>query len=489
MVRAAAVLAVLTLLAVYYGVSESLPDLGLWADVAFIGLVLIPAFFSLTWLALPLRRVAPTAALGGAVVALVVLAVLFELLGLDVAANFVKFAAVTAAGWWFLAFFESVRWVLLVALLIIPVDTYSVFQGPTKVIVEEQPQIFDALSIAFPIPGEHNSAQLGLPDVLFFALFLGAAVRFGLRPGLTWILMALSFAGTLALAVAFDISGLPALPLLSAAFLLANADLIWKQLRPAPAPRAGYRVAALYDIHGNLPALEAVLAEVEALEVDLIVVGGDVAIGPMPRATLTRLLGLGERALFVRGNGDRAIAADLPAAGTGLFVERARWSAAQLEPGQRAWLARLPDTRSVYVGGLGTVAFCHGSPRSDEEILTRISPDERVTAALAGVSAAVVICGHTHVQFDRRVAGKRLVNAGSVGMPYEAQPGAYWALLGPDVELRRTDYDLEAAAAAIRATGFPEADELAVENVLAVPSAEEATAEFERLARAADASK
>ena len=183
MVRAAALLGVLTLLAVYYGVSESLPDLGLWGDVAFVGLVLIPAFFSLTWLALPLWRAAPTVALGGAVVALVVLALLFSLAGLDVAANFVKFAAVTAAGWWFLAFFESVTWVLLVAVLIVPVDTYSVFQGPTKVIVEEQPQIFDALSIAFPLPGEHNSAQLGLPDVLFFALFLGAAVRFALRPG------------------------------------------------------------------------------------------------------------------------------------------------------------------------------------------------------------------------------------------------------------------------------------------------------------------
>lgn len=231
MVRAAALLGVLTLLTVYYSVSESLPDLGLWADVAFVGLVLIPAFFSLTWLALPFWRATPTVALGGAVVALVVLALLFSLTGLDVASNFVKFAAVTAAGWWFLAFFEALSWVLLVAVLIVPVDTYSVFQGPTKVIVEEQPQIFDALSVAFPIPGEHNSAQLGLPDVLFFALFLGAAVRFALRPGLTWVLMALSFAATLALAVAFDLSGLPALPLLSAAFVLANADLVWRQLR------------------------------------------------------------------------------------------------------------------------------------------------------------------------------------------------------------------------------------------------------------------
>jgi putative phosphoesterase len=246
------------------------------------------------------------------------------------------------------------------------------------------------------------------------------------------------------------------------------------------------RVAALYDVHGNVPALEAVLAEVDALEVDAVVVGGDVAIGPMPRASLERLLRLGERAFFLRGNGDREIAAP-PGAGGGLWAERTRWSAAQLERGQRAWLAALPATRALNVDGLGRVLFCHGSPRSDEEILTAITPEERVAPAFAGVGEAVVVCGHTHVQFDRRVAGKRVVNAGSVGMPYEARPGAYWALLGPDVELRRTAYDLAAAADAIRASGFPEAGALAAENVLTVPGAGEATEQFERLARAGDA--
>ena len=165
-------------------------------------------------------------------------------------------------------------------------------------------------------------------------------------------------------------------------------------------------------------------------------------------------------------------------------MERTRWSATQLDRGALAWLSALPDTQTVDVDGLGPVFFCHGSPRSDEEILTRISSEERVGAACAGVEEALVVCGHTHVQFDREVAGTRLVNAGSVGMPYEAEPGAYWALLGPDVELRRTPYDLEAAATAIRATGFPGADELAAANVLTVPSAEEATEQFERLAEA-----
>ena len=243
------------------------------------------------------------------------------------------------------------------------------------------------------------------------------------------------------------------------------------------------RVAALYDVHGNLPALEAVLADVETVGADAVVVGGDIAIGPMPRRSLERLLDLGERALFLRGNGDREIAADHAETGHDPWVERARWSAGQLGPGERAWLAALPGTQSVDVDGLGRVLFCHGSPRSDDEILTAISSEERVAEALSGIDEAVIVCGHTHVQFDRRVAGRRLVNAGSIGMPYEARPGAYWAILGPDVELRRTEYDLETAAAAIRKSGFPDAEEFAAENVLTVPSAEEATAQFEAAAR------
>lgn len=241
--RAPALLAVLTLLAVYYAVSERLFELPAWGDVAFLSFFLIPLTFLLTWLALPaFGRVEPTL-LGGVVVALVVATVLLEAAGLDVAANFVKFGAVTAAGWWFLAFFEAISWVLLVALLIVPVDIFSVFRGPTKVIVEQQPEVFDALSIAFPLPGENNSAQLGLPDVLFFALFLGAAVQFRLRPGATWMLMTLSFGATLALAVAFDIGGLPALPLLSATFMFANADLLLGILHQRRAERRSRRRA------------------------------------------------------------------------------------------------------------------------------------------------------------------------------------------------------------------------------------------------------
>jgi hypothetical protein len=226
-VRAAAVLAVLVVLALYYAFSEELPGLPQWGDVAFLALGLMPLTLSLIWFALPLRSAASRNLALGAV-AFVVLALVLESVDLDIAANFVKIAAVTAVGWWFLGFFEALSWVLLVALLIIPVDSFSVARGPTKEIVENQPEVFNALSIAFPLPGQHSSAQLGLPDFLFFSLFLGAADRFGLRVGWTWLAMSLSFGTTLALAVAFDVAGLPALPLLSAAFILTNADLIWR---------------------------------------------------------------------------------------------------------------------------------------------------------------------------------------------------------------------------------------------------------------------
>jgi hypothetical protein len=230
-VRLAAVLALLTALAVYYAVSEDLPTLSEGGNVALLGLVLMPAAFALIALALPVRSEAATVQLAAAVLVLGALAAALELFDLDVAANFTKLAAVAAAGWWFLVFFDAAWWVLLVSLLIVPVDIASVARGPTREIVENQPHVFDALSIAFPVPGLHSSAQLGLPDVLFFALFLGAADRFRLRTHWTWIAMTLSFGATLAAAIWLDVAGLPALPLLSAAFVLVNADLLWRSLR------------------------------------------------------------------------------------------------------------------------------------------------------------------------------------------------------------------------------------------------------------------
>ncbi len=246
------------------------------------------------------------------------------------------------------------------------------------------------------------------------------------------------------------------------------------------------KIAAIYDIHGNLPALEAVLAEIDQAAPDLIVVGGDVASGPLPRATLERLMSLGERARFVCGNADREIVAsfdgeplvnDLPEE----VREITAWTARQLERQQRDFMARFEKQIILNVDGLGDVLFCHGSPRSDEEMLTATTPAPRLQAALTGIDAAVVVCGHTHMQFDRQFGKTRIVNAGSVGMPY-GEPGAYWLWLGPEVALRRTNYDLEQAAQRIRASGYPQAQDFADNNVLQPPTAAEATEVFERMA-------
>ncbi|MFL5575026.1 MAG: metallophosphoesterase family protein [Gemmatimonadaceae bacterium] len=240
------------------------------------------------------------------------------------------------------------------------------------------------------------------------------------------------------------------------------------------------QVAALYDVHGNLPALEATLDAVDAAGADGIVVGGDVALGPMPRETLERLLAVGPRARFIRGNCDRLVVdafdgrplTRLPPA----IREPIAWTARQLDRSHRDFLAALPATLVVDVAGVGGVLFCHASPRSDEEIVTAVTPAERVRPMLAGVTESLVVCGHTHMQFDRAVEGLpgvRLVNAGSVGMPY-GRPGAYWLLLGPDVRPMRTEYDLGRAAALVRRTSYPQAAEFAARHVLHPDSEEEA---------------
>jgi putative phosphoesterase len=229
------------------------------------------------------------------------------------------------------------------------------------------------------------------------------------------------------------------------------------------------RVAALYDIHGNLPALEAVLAEADA---DLLLVGGDAVAGPWPSETLERLRALGDRARFIRGNADRELfEPPKPQREGGPPPELTEWMRSRLSEEQLAFLAEWPLTASIDVEGLGSVLFCHATPRSDEELLTRISPDERWAKALSGIDESVVVCGHTHVQFDRQVGEVRVVNSGSVGMPYEAEPGAYWLLLGPDVVLRRTEFE----PGDIGATGWPE------EWPTATP--EEATEFFEKMSR------
>ena len=189
--------------------------------------------------------------------------------------------------------------------------------------------------------------------------------------------------------------------------------------------------------------------------------------GRVPPRHSTRIEGLGDRALFVRGNADR---------------EPGDWVAEHLSAGQLRFLAGLPETLRLDVDGLGPTLFCHGSPRSDSEILTAVTTDERLREILAGVAERVVVCGHTHHQFDRFVDGVRVVNAGAVGMAYEGRPGAYWALLGPDVQLRRTEYDYEAAAEAFRTSGFPDGAEHAETLFGSPPSALEVAEHFERQA-------
>jgi predicted phosphodiesterase len=233
-------------------------------------------------------------------------------------------------------------------------------------------------------------------------------------------------------------------------------------------------VAVLSDVHGNAVALEAVLAELAVDPPELIVLGGDLTWGPLPHETAQLLRTLPAPALLVRGNAERA-----------LFERRAekpreRWLIDAHTDEDMAFLRRAVAGVTVDVVGLGPVRFCHGSPRSDEELITPATPEERLAAAVAGRPERVVVSAHTHLQFDRRAAGIRSVNPGSVGMPYAWEPGAYWAVLGPDVDLRRTAYDVERAVTAYRQTDDPLAEQMA-EILLSPPTPDEVIAHAEGL--------
>jgi putative phosphoesterase len=234
------------------------------------------------------------------------------------------------------------------------------------------------------------------------------------------------------------------------------------------------RVAAISDIHGNLPALEAVLADVADEQVDAVVVPGDTISGPWAAEVYDLLDGIG--AIFVRGNADDEVVER-----SDRFGELAPWSAGRLGPSRLAAAAGWPLTAPLAVDGLGRVLVCHSTPSSDEPIYTRITPDTELLELLDAIDADVVLAGHTHMQFDRTLSnGLRVVNPGSVGMPYEGAPGAYWALLGPDVELRRTEYDVEACVAAIQVMGAPVPGG-SLEQLLDPPDSTSVTEHFESL--------
>lgn len=236
------------------------------------------------------------------------------------------------------------------------------------------------------------------------------------------------------------------------------------------------RVAVLSDVHGNAVALEAVLEEVASARVELIVFGGDLSWGPLPRATIDLVRDLGQ-ARFVRGNAERAL---LELAG-GLAhepTERERWMLGAHTSDDIAFVRRFVPQLVVQIAGLGATRFAHGSPRSDEECVTPRTPAERVTAFSEGAAERVLVSAHIHVQFDREIGGIRSLNPGSVGLPYEGSPGARWALLGPDVEHRTTVYDVERAVRLYGETDDPRRA-LMIEILTEPPTREEAITDAE----------
>lgn len=232
------------------------------------------------------------------------------------------------------------------------------------------------------------------------------------------------------------------------------------------------RLAALYDIHGNLPALEAVVAELGREEVTAVVIGGDVLPGPLPRETLDAIRAMPWPVLGIHGNGESAVRAVLaggpPPAIPEAALEAVTWCAHALRPADRAVIEHWPSTVRLRHPTLGQLLFCHATPRNDTEIFTAATPEKVLRPIFDAAGADVVVCGHTHIPFDRRVGRTRVVNAGSVGMPF-GPPGASWLLLGESIEFRHTDYDLQAAASRIRAGDYPQREQFAERNVLHPP--------------------
>lgn len=244
------------------------------------------------------------------------------------------------------------------------------------------------------------------------------------------------------------------------------------------------KIAALYDIHGNLPALDAVLHEIAEEGVDEIVVGGDVVPGPMPAEALDRLRAVGIPTRFILGNGEVAILSCRAGRGPGDGVpEQAwpvvEWAARKLTADHERWIAGWPKLHQTSIPGVGEVLFCHATPRNENDIFTRSTPEAALRSSFAGLEVDVVVCGHTHMVFDRQVGKIRVVNAGSVGMPF-GRPGADWLLLGTEIEPRHTAYDLENATAQIRESDYPQAAQLG-HTLLQPPTEEEIFAHYSKV--------
>lgn len=234
------------------------------------------------------------------------------------------------------------------------------------------------------------------------------------------------------------------------------------------------QVATIYDLHGNLPALEAVLEDIRLAKVDLLIVGGDIVPGPMPREMVEMLLNLEIPTQFIQGNGEidalNVIKENPIERVPELYRDIVIWSAQQIADYENV-LAGWAKTFSLEIDGIGKILFCHATPRDDNEIFTRLTADERLLPIFENVDADVVVCGHTHLQFDRMIGKVRVVNAGSLGMPF-GKTGADWLLLREKIELRHTDYDLEKAAEKILKTNYPQAKSFVEQSLLNPPSEE-----------------
>jgi len=235
------------------------------------------------------------------------------------------------------------------------------------------------------------------------------------------------------------------------------------------------KVAALYDIHGNLPALEAVFHEIAQFNIDFIIAGGDILLGPMPGECLDRLFTSGIPTSFIRGNCENAVLKALANEDISQFPDpirnKIKWTADSLQPKHINEISKWPATIRTTIDGVGDVLFCHATPESDTDIFTHRSPRSKLKKIFESVNVPLVVCGHTHIQFDLHVGKTRIVNAGSVGMPF-GKAGAYWVLLDDDVAFRHTPYNYIEAAQLLRKSGYPESEAFAHENVLNPPSEE-----------------
>ena len=227
------------------------------------------------------------------------------------------------------------------------------------------------------------------------------------------------------------------------------------------------------DVHGNAVAFEAVLQEIRADPPDLVVVNGDLSWGPEPEETMALADDL-ENAVFVRGNAESALLRRTADSDTD------RWMLERHSAERLAQIESFAGAVSVEVAGIGSVFVCHGSPRGDQELVTPETPDERMQALLAGTRLDVLVTAHVHLQFERTVLGITSMNAGSVGLQYGGTPAAYWAEIGPEIRLRRTEYDLDEAERRTRKSGIPTADRI-VQTLREPPSAEEVIEHAERL--------